>query len=165
MARSITYREALNEALTQEMERDETVIVMGEDNAGGEGAPGEQDAWGGVLGVTKDEARAAPLFLRACDANPASGGCLQLANLYAAGHGVPMDKGRALALAKRTCGAPKPVAAACSMGRKRTLPDCTNCSMDGSPIARTRKIASARPLRNASVAASSFAPKKRKSAW
>src|ERR1700684_688290 len=53
MARNITYREALNEALTQEMERDQSVIVMGEDNAGGEGAPGEQDAWGGVLGVTK----------------------------------------------------------------------------------------------------------------
>src|SRR5438067_11582631 len=53
MARNITYREALNEALTQEMERDETVIVMGEDNAGGAGSPGEDDAWGGVLGVTK----------------------------------------------------------------------------------------------------------------
>ena len=53
MARSITYREAINEALTQEMERDSTVIVMGEDNAGGEGSPGEMDAWGGVLGVTK----------------------------------------------------------------------------------------------------------------
>src|ERR1700735_4410177 len=53
MARNITYREALNEALTQEMERDESVIVMGEDNAGGEGTPGEHDAWGGVLGVTK----------------------------------------------------------------------------------------------------------------
>jgi pyruvate/2-oxoglutarate/acetoin dehydrogenase E1 component len=53
MARSITYREAINEALKQEMERDETVIVMGEDNAGGEGSPGEEDAWGGVLGVTK----------------------------------------------------------------------------------------------------------------
>jgi len=26
---------------------------MGEDNAGGEGSPGELDAWGGVLGVTK----------------------------------------------------------------------------------------------------------------
>jgi pyruvate/2-oxoglutarate/acetoin dehydrogenase E1 component len=53
MARSITYREAINEALAQEMERDERVIVMGEDNAGGEGSPGEQDAWGGVFGVTK----------------------------------------------------------------------------------------------------------------
>lgn len=53
MARSITYREAINEALSQEMERDSTVIVMGEDNAGGEGSPGEMDAWGGVLGVTK----------------------------------------------------------------------------------------------------------------
>src|SRR5215204_949324 len=53
MARSITYREAINEALAQEMERDERVIVMGEDNAGGEGSPGEMDAWGGVFGVTK----------------------------------------------------------------------------------------------------------------
>ena len=39
MARTITYREAINEALAQEMERDESVIVMGEDNAGGEGRP------------------------------------------------------------------------------------------------------------------------------
>ena len=53
MARSITYREAINEALAQEMERDPSVIVMGEDNAGGQGSPGEADAWGGVLGVTK----------------------------------------------------------------------------------------------------------------
>ncbi len=53
MARNITYREAINEALASEMERDPSVIVMGEDNAGGEGSPGEEDAWGGVLGVTK----------------------------------------------------------------------------------------------------------------
>ncbi|MFC4002980.1 alpha-ketoacid dehydrogenase subunit beta [Prauserella oleivorans] len=53
MARTISYREALNEALAQEMERDESVVVMGEDNAGGAGSPGEDDAWGGVLGVTK----------------------------------------------------------------------------------------------------------------
>ncbi|WP_284744582.1 alpha-ketoacid dehydrogenase subunit beta [Amycolatopsis sp. RTGN1] len=53
MARTISYREAINEALTQEMERDESVIVMGEDNAGGAGSPGDDDAWGGVLGVTK----------------------------------------------------------------------------------------------------------------
>jgi acetoin:2,6-dichlorophenolindophenol oxidoreductase subunit beta len=51
--RKLSYREAINEALTQEMERDPSVIVMGEDNAGGAGAPGESDAWGGVLGVTK----------------------------------------------------------------------------------------------------------------
>ncbi|NMH96128.1 alpha-ketoacid dehydrogenase subunit beta [Pseudonocardia acidicola] len=53
MARSITYREAINEAIAQEMERDPRVIVMGEDNVGGSGSPGEMDAWGGVLGVTK----------------------------------------------------------------------------------------------------------------
>jgi pyruvate dehydrogenase E1 component beta subunit len=53
MARTITFRQAINEALRQEMERDESVIVMGEDNAGGQGTEGERDAWGGVLGVTK----------------------------------------------------------------------------------------------------------------
>jgi pyruvate dehydrogenase E1 component beta subunit len=53
MARTITYREAIHEALAQEMARDPRVIVMGEDNAGGAGAPGAEDAWGGVLGVTK----------------------------------------------------------------------------------------------------------------
>ena len=53
MARKITFQQAVAEALTQEMERDERVIIMGEDIAGGAGAPGEQDAWGGVLGVTK----------------------------------------------------------------------------------------------------------------
>jgi pyruvate dehydrogenase E1 component beta subunit len=53
MAREISYQQAINEALRQEMERDPTVLVMGEDNAGGEGSPGERDAWGGVLGVTK----------------------------------------------------------------------------------------------------------------
>ena len=53
MARKTTFRQAINEALAQEMERDQTVVVMGEDVVGGEGAAGEMDAWGGVLGVTK----------------------------------------------------------------------------------------------------------------
>jgi acetoin:2,6-dichlorophenolindophenol oxidoreductase subunit beta len=48
-----SYRQAINEAIRQEMERDSRVILMGEDVAGGAGAPGEQDAWGGPLGVTK----------------------------------------------------------------------------------------------------------------
>jgi len=51
--RKISYREAINEALAQEMERDSTVIIMGEDVAGGAGGQGKDDAWGGVLGVTK----------------------------------------------------------------------------------------------------------------
>lgn len=53
MARKISYQQAINEALAQEMRRDESVFIIGEDVAGGAGAPGEQDAWGGVLGVTK----------------------------------------------------------------------------------------------------------------
>ena len=53
MARKTTFRQAINEALFQEMERDESVVVMGEDVVGGQGGEGEMDAWGGVLGVTK----------------------------------------------------------------------------------------------------------------
>ena len=53
MARTITMREAINEALDQEMARDGSVVLMGEDIVGGAGSPGEDDAWGGVLGVTK----------------------------------------------------------------------------------------------------------------
>ena len=53
MARKITYQQAINEALDQEMARDESVIIMGEDVVGGMGADGEMDAWGGVLGITK----------------------------------------------------------------------------------------------------------------
>ncbi|UFS70671.1 alpha-ketoacid dehydrogenase subunit beta [Geomonas sp. RF6] len=53
MSRKISYKDAINEALAQEMERDEKVIVLGLDNAGGRGTQGVMDAWGGVLGVTK----------------------------------------------------------------------------------------------------------------
>jgi acetoin:2,6-dichlorophenolindophenol oxidoreductase subunit beta len=53
MTRKISFKQAINEAIAQEMGRDETVIAMGEDNVGGMGGEGEMDAWGGVLGVTK----------------------------------------------------------------------------------------------------------------
>jgi pyruvate dehydrogenase E1 component beta subunit len=53
MARKISMKQAINEALDQEMSRDPSVIVMGEDIVGGAGGNGERDAWGGVLGVTK----------------------------------------------------------------------------------------------------------------
>ena len=33
----VTYQQALNQALVQEMERDERVVIMGEDIAGGSG--------------------------------------------------------------------------------------------------------------------------------
>lgn len=48
-----TVREAINQALRQEMERDENVIIIGEDVSGGAGSDGERDAYGGVYGVTK----------------------------------------------------------------------------------------------------------------
>jgi pyruvate/2-oxoglutarate/acetoin dehydrogenase E1 component len=52
---TMTFREAIREALRTEMERDPTVVIMGEDIAGGATVPGfeNEDAWGGVLGVTK----------------------------------------------------------------------------------------------------------------
>ncbi|MSO96184.1 MAG: alpha-ketoacid dehydrogenase subunit beta [Thermoleophilia bacterium] len=53
MARMLSIQLAINEALDQEMRRDPTVIVIGEDVAGGSGSDGEEDAWGGPLGVTK----------------------------------------------------------------------------------------------------------------
>jgi pyruvate dehydrogenase E1 component beta subunit len=54
--RTLTFREAINEAIRLEMRRDPTVILMGEDVVGGATVPhleatGE-DAWGGPLGVT-----------------------------------------------------------------------------------------------------------------
>jgi pyruvate dehydrogenase E1 component beta subunit len=52
-----SYRQAINEAIRQEMERDPRVILMGEDVAGGAGAPGEQDAWGGPMGSLRVSCR------------------------------------------------------------------------------------------------------------
>ena len=48
-----TVIEAVRDAMLSEMRRDPDVFIMGEDIAGGMGAPGEDDAWGGPLGVTK----------------------------------------------------------------------------------------------------------------
>lgn len=56
MSRELTYKDAINEALRQEMELDNSVILIGEDIAGGAGhdhIPGALDAWGGPFGVTK----------------------------------------------------------------------------------------------------------------
>ncbi len=49
----LSIREAINSAIAQEMQRDPSVVIIGEDVAGGEGCPGEEDAVGGVFGVTK----------------------------------------------------------------------------------------------------------------
>ena len=50
-----SYREAINEAMRQEMERDEDVVLIGEDVRGGHASTTEEEveAYGGVLGVTK----------------------------------------------------------------------------------------------------------------
>ncbi|WP_281506204.1 alpha-ketoacid dehydrogenase subunit beta [Amycolatopsis sp. FBCC-B4732] len=50
--RTISYREAIDEALAQEMARDESVIVLGQG--------GVDDAWGGTRGGTADLARRFP---------------------------------------------------------------------------------------------------------
>jgi pyruvate/2-oxoglutarate/acetoin dehydrogenase E1 component len=53
--RRITFRQAIQEALAEEMRRDERVFVMGEDVAGGRlrAHLEEAEAWGGVMAVTK----------------------------------------------------------------------------------------------------------------
>ena len=51
--RQLSYIQAINEALRQQMELDENVIVMGEDIAGGGERPDKQDAWGGPMRLTK----------------------------------------------------------------------------------------------------------------
>lgn len=49
-----SFRDALNEALFQEMRRDPNVIVIGEDVSGGAGGTsGSRDAAGGIFGVTR----------------------------------------------------------------------------------------------------------------
>lgn len=57
MTRMLNIKDALNEALRQEMEIDSRVFLMGEDIAGGAGRdevyPEAADCWGGVFGVTK----------------------------------------------------------------------------------------------------------------
>jgi pyruvate dehydrogenase E1 component beta subunit len=54
--RTLSFRDAINEAMRLEMRRDPTVILMGEDVAGGAALPhmeGEnKEAWGGVLAVS-----------------------------------------------------------------------------------------------------------------
>jgi pyruvate dehydrogenase E1 component beta subunit len=49
-----SFRDALNEAMHLEMERDPSVIVLGEDVSGGAGGTsGSREASGGIFGVTK----------------------------------------------------------------------------------------------------------------
>lgn len=51
--RQLSYIQAVNEALRLEMRRDPTVIIMGEDIAGGGERDDFQDAWGGPMRLTK----------------------------------------------------------------------------------------------------------------
>lgn len=57
MAREILFMNAINEALDQAMAKDENVILLGEDIAGGAEVQhleeANEDAWGGVMGVTR----------------------------------------------------------------------------------------------------------------
>ena len=53
--RELTFSQAINEAIRQEMRRDPTIIVIGEDVAGAAGRAhlGFIDAWGGPLRATR----------------------------------------------------------------------------------------------------------------
>jgi len=53
--RQMTFAEAINEAIRIAMRQDPTVVLMGEDVAGGAMIDhlGNEDAWGGPMGVTK----------------------------------------------------------------------------------------------------------------
>jgi pyruvate/2-oxoglutarate/acetoin dehydrogenase E1 component len=53
--RELSFGQAINEAIRQEMRRDPTIVVMGEDVAGGAGKAhlGFVDAWGGPLRATR----------------------------------------------------------------------------------------------------------------
>ncbi len=55
MPRNLSFSQAIHEALTIAMTSDENVVLMGEDVAGGAQVDHlqDEDAWGGVLGVTK----------------------------------------------------------------------------------------------------------------
>jgi pyruvate/2-oxoglutarate/acetoin dehydrogenase E1 component len=57
MAREILFMNAINEALDQAMAKDENIILLGEDIAGGAEVQhleeANEDAWGGVMGVTR----------------------------------------------------------------------------------------------------------------
>ena len=55
VSRELTFNQAINEALRLEMRRDPSIIVMGEDIAGGAGRAhlGFIDAWGGPLRATR----------------------------------------------------------------------------------------------------------------
>lgn len=48
----LTFRDAINQALHYEMERDSSVVVLGEDVSGGAGSKGGREAAGGIFGVT-----------------------------------------------------------------------------------------------------------------
>lgn len=48
----MTIRDAINQTLHDEMERDPNIIIMGEDIAGGAGTAGGQEAIGGIWGTT-----------------------------------------------------------------------------------------------------------------
>jgi pyruvate dehydrogenase E1 component beta subunit len=48
-----SYRDAINECLHQEMARDPSIIVLGEDVVGGSGTPGGKEAIGGVFSLTE----------------------------------------------------------------------------------------------------------------
>jgi pyruvate dehydrogenase E1 component beta subunit len=104
--RELTMGAAIREALHHEMERDSTVIVMGEDVVGGAGSklPDAEDCWGGPFGITgglagkfgRNRIRDTPIseagFIGAAIGAAATGLRPVAALMFVDFFGIPMDQ-------------------------------------------------------------------------
>ena len=104
--RELTMGAAIREALHDEMERDSTVIVMGEDVVGGAGSklPDAEDCWGGLFGITgglvgkygRNRIRDTPIseagFIGAAIGAAATGLRPVAALMFVDFFGIPMDQ-------------------------------------------------------------------------
>ncbi len=72
MARKISMKQAINEALDLEMQRDPSVIVLGEDIVGGAGRPAKRTPGAACLASPRDFTpnTAAVSWIRPCRSRP-----------------------------------------------------------------------------------------------
>ena len=120
---TLTYAEAVNEAIRIAMREDPNVILLGEDVAGGADVDHlvDDDAWGGALGVTKGSSRSSaasacstrrsprPAFIGAAVGAAATGlrpvAELMFVDFFGVLHGPDLRPGRQAALHVRRQGA------------------------------------------------------------